>query len=115
VRAIDVAEASGTLLLDVAHRRWSQEMLDATHLDASCLPELFESQQVVGKITAHAANETGLKAGTPVVAGAGDQGAGAVGIVLEGIQAVLEKREVAAYHRKVAPELVARESTRKLI
>ena len=42
-------------------------------------------------------------------------GAGAVGIVLEGIQAVLEKREVAAYHRKVAPELVVRESTRSLL
>jgi LacI family transcriptional regulator len=42
-------------------------------------------------------------------------GAAAVGIVLEGIQAVLEKREVAAYHRKVAPELVARESTRSLL
>src|SRR6266851_3191242 len=41
-------------------------------------------------------------------------GAGAVGIVLEGIQAVLEKREVAAYHRKVAPELVVRESTRSI-
>jgi xylulokinase len=80
VRAIDVAEASGTLLLDVARRRWSQEMLDATHLDARCLPELFESQEVVGKITARAAEEIGLKAGTPVVAGAGDQAAGAVGM-----------------------------------
>ncbi len=80
VRAIDVAEASGTLLLDVAHRRWSTEMLEATQLDASCLPELFESQEVVGKITARAAAETGLKEGTPVVAGAGDQAAGAVGM-----------------------------------
>ena len=42
-------------------------------------------------------------------------GAGAVGIVLEGINLVLEKREVAAHHRKVAPELVARESTRSLL
>jgi len=41
-------------------------------------------------------------------------GAGAVGIVLEGINLVLEKREVAAHHRKAAPELVARESTRSL-
>jgi xylulokinase len=80
VRATDVSDASGTLLLDVTHRRWSQEMLAATHLDASCLPQLFESQQVVGKVTAHAASETGLAEGTPVVAGAGDQAAGAIGM-----------------------------------
>ena len=80
VRATDVSDASGTLLLDVAHRRWSQEMLKATHLDARCLPQLFESQQVVGKITARAALETGLAEGTPVVAGAGDQAAGAIGM-----------------------------------
>jgi DNA-binding LacI/PurR family transcriptional regulator len=42
-------------------------------------------------------------------------GAGAVGIVLEGVNSVLEKRDVAAHHRKVAPELVVRESTRSLI
>jgi DNA-binding LacI/PurR family transcriptional regulator len=41
-------------------------------------------------------------------------GADAVGIVLEGIHSVLEKREVAAHHRKVAPELVVRESTRRI-
>jgi xylulokinase len=80
VKATDVADASGTLLLDVAHRRWSLEMLAATHLDASCLPQLFESQQVVGKITARAAQATGLAEGTPVVAGAGDQAAGAIGM-----------------------------------
>ena len=80
VRATDVSDASGTLLLDVAHRRWSREMLEATHLDASCLPQLFESQQVAGRITAQAARETGLAEGTPVVAGAGDQAAGAIGM-----------------------------------
>jgi xylulokinase len=80
VRATDVSDASGTLLLDVAHRRWSREMLEAAHLDARCLPQLFESQQVVGKITARAALETGLAEGTPVVAGAGDQAAGAIGM-----------------------------------
>lgn len=80
VRATDVSDASGTLLLDVVHRRWSHEMLQATHLDASCLPQLFESQQVVGRITARAAAATGLAEGTPVVAGAGDQAAGAIGM-----------------------------------
>ena len=80
VRAIDVAEASGTLLLDVAHRRWSDAMLDGVGLNPDCLPALFESQEVVGQITEAAALATGLKAGTPVVAGAGDQAAGATGM-----------------------------------
>src|SRR6185369_5963303 len=78
--AIDVAEASGTLLLDVAQRRWSKTMLELTELPESCLPKLYESPDVVGKISAEGAGETGLKAGTPVIAGAGDQAAGAVGM-----------------------------------
>jgi len=78
--AIDVAEASGTLLLDVAQRRWSKAMLELTELPESCLPKLYESPDVVGKISAEGAGETGLKAGTPVIAGAGDQAAGAVGM-----------------------------------
>src|SRR6201999_3025951 len=80
VRAIDVADASGTLLLDVAHRRWSDAMLDAVDLNPDCLPALYESQDVVGQVTDAAAATTGLKAGTPVVAGAGDQAAGATGM-----------------------------------
>jgi xylulokinase len=80
VRAIDVADASGTLLLDVAHRRWSEAMLDAVGLSPDCLPALYESQEIVGHITEAAAADTGLKAGTPVVAGAGDQAAGATGM-----------------------------------
>ena len=80
VRAIDVADASGTLLLDVAHRRWSDAMLDAVGLNPDCLPALYESQEVVGQVTEAAAASTGLKAGTPVVAGAGDQAAGATGM-----------------------------------
>lgn len=80
VRAIDVADASGTLLLDVAHRRWSDAMLQAVGLSPDCLPALYESQQIVGQVTESAAATTGLKAGTPVVAGAGDQAAGATGM-----------------------------------
>jgi xylulokinase len=80
VRAIDVAEASGTLLLDVANRRWSKAMLEAAELDERCLPALYESTDIVGQITSEGAAETGLKIGTPVVAGAGDQAAGAVGM-----------------------------------
>ena len=80
VRAIDVADASGTLLLDVARRRWSVPILDVAGLTEDCLPALYESADVVGQITAESASETGLKIGTPVVAGAGDQAAGAVGM-----------------------------------
>src|SRR5579864_6735305 len=79
-RAIDVADASGTLLLDVANRRWSREMLDATQIDERILPKVYESQEVCGKISAEGAAATGLKQGTPVVAGAGDQAAGATGM-----------------------------------
>jgi xylulokinase len=69
-RAIDVADASGTLLLDVAGRRWSTEVLDALDLDPAWLPRLLESPEVSGT--------TG--AGIPVAAGAGDQAAGALGV-----------------------------------
>jgi xylulokinase len=79
-RAIDVADASGTLLLDVAKRRWSSEVLQAAEIDASMLPRLYESQDVCGKVSETGAAATGLKPGTPVVAGAGDQAAGATGM-----------------------------------
>jgi xylulokinase len=79
-RATDMADASGTLLLDVAHRRWSQEMLQAAEIDERLLPSLHESPSVCGNISAKGATETGLRDGTPVVAGAGDQAAGATGM-----------------------------------
>ena len=79
-RAIDMADASGTLLLDVTHRRWSSEVLSKTGIKEGMLPALFESPQVCGKVSAAGAEATGLRAGTPVVAGAGDQAAGAVGM-----------------------------------
>lgn len=78
--AIDVADASGTLMLDVANRRWSREVLEATGIPSAWLPRLFESSDVCSRISAEGAAATGLKAGTPVVAGAGDQAAGAVGM-----------------------------------
>lgn len=79
-RASDLADASGTLLLDVAHRRWSKEMLELARIEASILPALYESPEICGRISAAGAASTGLRAGTPVVAGAGDQAAGSVGI-----------------------------------
>jgi xylulokinase len=79
-RAIDMADASGTLMLDVANRRWSCEVLQAAGLEGSLLPRLFESPEICGKVSAAGASATGLHPGTPVVAGAGDQAAGAVGM-----------------------------------
>jgi xylulokinase len=79
-RAIDMADASGTLLLDVANRRWSTEVLSKSGINVGVLPALHESPEVCGKVSAAGAEATGLRVGTPVVAGAGDQAAGAVGM-----------------------------------
>jgi xylulokinase len=78
--AIDVADASGTLMLDVARRRWSSELMAAVGLPEACLPRLFESEEVCARVCDEGARATGLRAGTPVVAGAGDQAGGAVGL-----------------------------------
>jgi xylulokinase len=78
--AIDVADASGTLMLDVVGRRWSQEMMDIVGIDAGVLPALFESPEVCARVSEQGASSTGLLPGTPIVAGAGDQAAGAVGM-----------------------------------
>jgi xylulokinase len=78
--ATDVADASGTLMLDVARRAWSPEMLDAAHVDARVLPAVFESPDVCAHVSREASALTGIPAGTPIVAGAGDQAAGAIGM-----------------------------------
>ncbi|PYV18679.1 MAG: xylulokinase [Acidobacteria bacterium] len=85
--ATDVSDASGTLLFDVTHRRWSREMIAALDFQAKILPRAYESPEVAGEITRETALATGLATGTPVVAGAGDQAASAVGngIVLPGL------------------------------
>jgi xylulokinase len=77
--ATEVSDASGTGLLDVIGRRWSPEMIDGLDLDRKILPDVFESSWIAGTISARAAGLTGLAAGTPVVGGAGDQAASAVG------------------------------------
>jgi xylulokinase len=79
-KATDVADASGTLLFDVGGRRWSQTMLDEMMLDPSLMPEVFESPEITSSVSPAGAEATGLRAGTPVVAGGGDQAAGAVGM-----------------------------------
>jgi xylulokinase len=69
-RAIDVTDASGTLLLDVARRRWSDEVIDALELDRDRLPPVLESPEVAGR----------TRDGIPVAAGAGDCAAAALGV-----------------------------------
>jgi xylulokinase len=78
--AIDVADASGTLMLDVARRTWSRDILDAAGIDAALLPAVFESPAICARVSRDAASLTGIPAGTPIVAGAGDQAAGAIGM-----------------------------------
>src|SRR5271156_3420051 len=78
--AMDMQEASGTLLLDVTNRRWSEEVAAAAGIPRSWLPRLFEGPEICARSSEEGAAATGLGAGTPVAAGAGDQGAGAVGM-----------------------------------
>jgi xylulokinase len=78
--AIDVQEASGTLMLDVTNRKWSQEVLAAAGIPQEWLPNVYENTEVCARISEKASGLTGLSSGTPVVAGSGDQGAGAVGM-----------------------------------
>jgi xylulokinase len=77
--ASEMSDASGMLLLDVANRRWSSELLGKLQLDRSLLGELYESEQVTGKLTADTAKLLGLSTDCVVVGGAGDCAAGAVG------------------------------------
>ncbi len=85
--ATEVSDASGTLLLDVARRRWSTALLSKLELDESLLPRCYESEEVTGKLTREAAEELGLSTDCLVVGGAGDCAAGAVGngVVAKGI------------------------------
>jgi xylulokinase len=78
--AIDVADASGTLMLDVAGRQWSQRMLERAGIDDRLLPRVFESPEVCARVSRDGAAAIGVREGTPIVAGAGDQAAGAVGM-----------------------------------
>lgn len=77
--ATDVADASGTLLFDVSKRTWHDELLSILEIDKGWLPQSYEGPEVTGTLTAKAAEAVGLPAGIPVIAGGGDQAAGAVG------------------------------------
>ncbi|MBT8485090.1 MAG: xylulokinase, partial [Phycisphaerales bacterium] len=77
--ATDVADASGTSLLDLSTRGWSKRVLDALEIPAAWMPTVGESPAVSAHVSTEAAARTGLAAGTPVVNGAGDQAAEAIG------------------------------------
>jgi len=75
----EVSDASGTCLLDVRRRRWSEFMLEQMGIPSEWMPECVESEDEVGGVSESAAAACGLKPGTPVVAGGGDQPVQAVG------------------------------------
>ncbi len=78
--AMDKADAAGTILLDIRKREWSEEILRALNIPLEWLPKTYEGPEITGAITREAESLTGLKAGTPVIAGGGDQAAQAVGV-----------------------------------
>ena len=78
--AMDKADGSGTILFDLKARSWSPEVLSALDIPSDWLPPTYEGPEVTGQISEKIAAETGLEPGTPVVGGAGDQAAQAVGV-----------------------------------
>lgn len=88
--AIDMGDATGTGLLDVKNRTWSDEMLNALGIDKAVMPRLGEGHEITARVSAAGAAATGLAAGTPIACGAGDQQASGVGagIVREGLVSV---------------------------
>lgn len=88
--ATEVSDASGTALFEVPKRNWAYEMLEILELPHQWFPRVYESPEITGRVHQSASQATGLAVGTPVVGGAGDQAAGAVGtgVVREGIASV---------------------------
>lgn len=80
IQATDKADGAGTLLFDLAARDWSSEVLSALDIPAGWMPIAHEGPEITGSVRAEAAAATGLRVGTPVVAGGGDQAANAVGV-----------------------------------
>ncbi len=78
--AMDKADGSGTVLFDLRARDWSPEILEDLDIPRSWMPRTYEGTETTGVVTREAAKITGLSEGTPVVAGGGDQAAGAVGM-----------------------------------
>jgi len=78
--AMDKADGAGTVLFDLKARDWSGEVLEVLGIDASWMPNTFEGPEFTGFVCEASAALSGLKAGTPVAAGGGDQAAQAVGV-----------------------------------
>lgn len=87
VFATDPSDASGTNLYDLARGTWSAPMVEGFDIDANKLPDIAPSTCVIGEVRAEAAEETGLRVGTPVVIGGGDGccAAAGAGVVREGV------------------------------
>ncbi|QMV16729.1 xylulokinase [Vibrio spartinae] len=89
VYASDMSDAAGTMWLDVAQRDWSDELLDATGLARRHMPDLYEGNAITGTLSRELANAWGMPE-VPVIAGGGDNAAGAVGVgIIEPGQAML--------------------------
>ncbi|MGH9957699.1 MAG: xylulokinase [Pyrinomonadaceae bacterium] len=78
--AMDKADGSGTMLFDLVNRDWSPEIFNILNIPADWLPQTFEGDQITGTVSGEAAQMTGLRKGTPVVAGGGDQSTQAIGV-----------------------------------
>jgi xylulokinase len=78
--ATDKADGAGTILFDLAARDWSRDVVEALGIDQRWLPETYEGPQVTGVVNAATAELIGVRPGTPVIAGGGDQAANAVGL-----------------------------------
>ncbi|MEW6128414.1 MAG: xylulokinase [Acidobacteriota bacterium] len=78
--AMDKADGSGTILFDLKNRNWSEAVLKTLNIPSEWLPPTFEGHEITGEVSVDGAIATGLNAGTPVVAGGGDQAAQAVGV-----------------------------------
>jgi len=87
IYATDVSDASGTALMDIEARTWSDKIIEGLNIDKDLLPPVYESSRISSQVSKEGASLTGLIQGTPIVGGAGDQAGGAVGsgIVREGL------------------------------
>lgn len=78
--ASDVSDAAGTLWLDVANRAWSERLLDACELSVQHMPDVYEGPEITGRLRPQIAEDWGMETNTPIIAGGGDNAAGAVGV-----------------------------------
>ena len=87
VYATEVSDASGSVMMDIPNRCWSDEILGGLDIDRSILPDIFESIIISSEVNAETAEITGLVEGTPIAGGGGDNAAGAIGtgIIREGV------------------------------